>query len=141
MQDDEHSELQPTEQIEPQSKEMGASRVGLSFAYILLLSALLTGLPAILAYIIAWKIEHQAQQELWISTHARWIMRNSLIFLTILLCASLCLIPLNFMAWNANMMAKSFTVLAGILAFIAFLYLLNAWLKGVGKLILRKSVF
>lgn len=129
------------ESTEPVVTHYGASRVGLSFAYLCLLLALVSIFPAILAYGMAWYINKKPYQELWIYTHTRWIMRNCLIFLSIALFASLWFIPLNFRVWYFDIYMKTTTVIGATFLLIAFLYLLNAWLKGVGKLILKKSVF
>lgn len=119
----------------------GTSRVGLTLAYLLLLIALATGISAILAYAVAWKIERNTQNEQWILAHARWIMRNSLIFLALLALASIWFSPLLWTTWNADILTKSSIVLGSVILLIAFLYLLNAWLKGVGKLLFKKAVF
>lgn len=119
----------------------GTSRVGLSLAYLFLLTGLFTGISVILAYAVAWKIECNSKNEQWILAHARWIMRNSLIFLALLALASVWFSPLLWTTWNANILIKSSIVLGSVILLIAFLYLLNAWLKGIGKLLFKKAVF
>lgn len=130
-----------TEPLEPIVIHYGSSRLGLSFAYLLLLLALVSVFPALLAYAVAWLIQKKAHQEIWIYTHAQWIMRNSLIFLIIALFASLWFIPLCFKVWYFDIYTKTTTVIGAIFLLIAFLYLLNAWLKGIAKLLFKKSVF
>lgn len=119
----------------------GTSRVGLSLAYLFLLVALFTGIGVVLAYAVAWKIERNHKNEQWILAHARWIMRNSLIFSALLVLASIWFSPLLWTTWNADILTKSSIVLGSVILLIAFLYLLNAWLKGVGKLLFKKAVF
>lgn len=119
----------------------GTSRVGLSLAYLFLLVALFTGIGVVLAYAVAWKIERNHKNEQWILAHARWIMRNSLIFSALLVLASIWFSPLLWTIWNADILTKSSIVLGSVILLIAFLYLLNAWLKGVGKLLFKKAVF
>lgn len=119
----------------------GTSRVGLSLAYLFLLTALFTGIGVILAYAVAWNIERNHKNEQWILAHARWIMRNSLIFSALLALASVWFSPLLWTTWNADILTKSSVVLGSVILLIAFLYLLNAWLKGIGKLLFKKAVF
>ena len=109
-------------------------------AYMFMFLALFSVFSAVIAYLLARKVT-QVDAEVWMHAQALWIVRNVLVFLILAAFAGLWFIPLCFFTWNANLMVTATTVLGVIFAFVAWLYLLNAWLKGVAKFWNNKAVF
>ena len=79
--------------------------------------------------------------EVWIHAHALWIMRNVLLFIMMAFFASLWFIPLFFFAWDSAIWVTATTVTGVVFSSIAWLFLLNAWLKGLSKYLKNKAVF
>ncbi len=79
--------------------------------------------------------------EVWIHAHALWIMRNGILFLFMSVFAVVWFIPLFFFAWNSNLWVTASTVAGVVFSAIAWLFLLNAWLKGLSKYLKNKAVF
>jgi hypothetical protein len=79
--------------------------------------------------------------EVWIHAHALWIMRNVLLFIMMAFFAALWFIPLFFFAWDSALWVTGMTVAGVIFSAIAWLFLLNAWIKGVAKYFKNKAVF
>ncbi|KCX47623.1 hypothetical protein J528_4785 [Acinetobacter baumannii 135867] len=50
-------------------------------------------------------------------------------------------IPLFFFAWDSNLWVTASTVAGVVFSAIAWLFLLNAWLKGLSKYLKNKAVF
>jgi len=55
--------------------------------------------------------------------------------------AALWFIPLFFYAWNDATWVTATTIAGVVFSAIAFLYLLNAWIKGLSKFMKNKAVF
>lgn len=113
----------------------------LTFAYVSLFLALFTGVFGVFAYLLAWKLSKTETLDLWVMTHSIWIMQHVLMFLCLASFAGLWFIPLAFVPWDFAIWSKATTVIGVIFAGIAWLFLLNAWIKGLGKCIFRKAVF
>ena len=72
---------------------------------------------------------------------SRWVMRSVVIY-TILACfAALWFIPLFFYYWDTYLWVTGCTVAGVVFSGTAFLYLLNAWIKGITKFFKNKAVF
>jgi hypothetical protein len=68
-------------------------------------------------------------------------MRNVLLFIMMAFFASLWFIPLFFFAWDSAIWVTATTVAGVVFSSIAWLFLLNAWLKGLSKYLKNKAVF
>lgn len=110
-------------------------------AYIMLFFTAITILPSILAYALANYVSGQDPVETWLLTHAMWIKRQIVIFLVMVSFAGLWLLPLFAFAWNANLLVTGTTVIGGVFACIAWLFLLNSFLKGMSSYFKRKAVY
>jgi len=110
-------------------------------SYLFMFLALFTVITAVLAYWLARKVAVANDAEVWIHAQALWIMRNAVIFLILAAFAALWFIPLCFFTWNSALWVTGCTVAGVVFALIAFLYLLNAWIKGLSKFIKNKAVF
>lgn len=113
--------------------------VAISYAFMFL--ALFTIVFAAFAYLLARKVAIVDNAEVWIHAHALWIMRNVLLFIMIVCFAALWFIPLFFFAWDSALWVTGMTVAGVIFSAIAWLFLLNAWIKGVAKYFKNKAVF
>ncbi len=110
-------------------------------AYFLMFLGLLTVIMALFAYLLARKVAYAPQAEVWLQAHGLWIMRSTALAFLMGVFASLWFIPLIFVYWSSALWATATTVLGVIFALIAWLYLLNAWLKGLGRFFMKKAVF
>ena len=104
-----------------------------AISYVFMFLALFTIVFALFAYLLARKVAIVDNAEVWIHAHALWIMRNVLLFIMIVCFASLWFIPLFFFAWDSALWVTGMTVAGVIFSAIAWLFLLNAWIKGLAK--------
>ncbi|OTG86681.1 hypothetical protein B9T31_06675 [Acinetobacter sp. ANC 4558] len=116
-------------------------RRSIMIAYICMFFALFTVFTSIFAYFFAKKIIAANDAEVWLQAQAFWVMRNSLIYFIVMIFASLWFIPLYFYYWDTYIWVTACTVIGVVFVLIAFLYLLNAWIKGISKFIKNKAVF
>ena len=112
-----------------------------AISYVFMFLALFTIVFAAFAYLLARKVAIVDNAEVWIHAHALWIMRNVLLFIMIVCFAALWFIPLFFFAWDSALWVTGMTVAGVIFSAIAWLFLLNAWIKGVAKYFKNKAVF
>ncbi len=112
-----------------------------AISYVFMFLALFTILFAAFAYMFARKVAIVDNAEVWIHAHALWIMRNVLLFIMMAFFASLWFIPLFFFAWDSAIWVTATTVAGVVYSSIAWLFLLNAWLKGLSKYLKNKAVF
>ncbi|BCX71847.1 hypothetical protein KTJ16_09980 [Acinetobacter bereziniae] len=110
-------------------------------SYLFMFLALFTVITAVLAYWLARKVAVANDAEVWIHAQALWIMRNAVIFLILAAFAALWFIPLMFFYWDSFIWVKACTVAGVVFSAIAWLYLLNVWLKGFTKYLQKKAVF
>ena len=110
-------------------------------SYLFMFLALFTVITAVLAYWLARKVAVADNAEVWIHAQALWIMRNALIFLILAAFAALWFVPLIFFYWDSFIWVKACTVAGVVFSAIAWLYLLNTWLKGFTKYLQKKAVF
>lgn len=116
-------------------------RRSLGMAYVFMFLALFTVVSGLLAYWLARKVSQLDYAEVWLQAQALWIMRNIVIYLVLAAFAALWFIPLFFFAWDSQLWVKACTVTGVIFSFIAFIFLINAWFKGIHKFTQRKAVF
>ena len=112
-----------------------------AISYVFMFLALFTIVFAVFAYLLARKVATANNAEVWIHAHALWIMRNVLLFTMIVCFAALWFIPLFFFAWDSSLWVTAMTVVGVVFSSIAWLFLLNAWIKGVAKYFKNKAVF
>ncbi|MFW1941520.1 hypothetical protein [Acinetobacter junii] len=112
-----------------------------AISYVFMFLALFTILFAAFAYMFARKVAIVDNAEVWIHAHALWIMRNVLLFIMMAFFASLWFIPLFFFAWDSAIWVTATTVAGVVFSSIAWLFLLNTWLKGLSKYLKNKAVF
>ena len=112
-----------------------------AISYVFMFLALFTIVFAVFAYLLARKVAIVDNAEVWIHAHALWIMRNVLLFTMIVCFAALWFIPLFFFAWDSSLWVTAMTVVGVVFSSIAWLFLLNAWIKGVAKYFKNKAVF
>ena len=110
-------------------------------AYIMMFLALFSVITGLIAYYLARNVSQAPSTEVWLNAQALWVMRSTLLYLILAVFASLWFIPLNLFYWDSYMWVTACTVIGVVFAFIASLYLLNAWLKGFGRFIKNKPVF
>lgn len=115
-------------------------RRSIAISYVFMFLALFTVISGIFAYWFARKVT-QMDTEVWLQAQALWVMRNIIIYTVLSLFAALWFIPLCFFTWNSALWVTGCTVAGVVFALIAFLYLLNAWIKGLSKFIKNKAVF
>ena len=116
-------------------------RRSIAISYVFMFLALFTVISGIFAYWFARKIAQVDNAEVWLQAQALWVMRNIIIYTVLSLFAALWFIPLCFFTWNSALWVTGCTVAGVVFALIAFLYLLNAWIKGLSKFIKNKAVF
>ncbi len=109
-------------------------------AYMFMFLALFSVFSAVIAYLLARKVT-QVDAEVWMHAQALWIMRNVIIFVILAAFAALWFIPLIFFYWDSLLWVKACTVIGVIFSAIAWLFLLNAWIKGFSKYLNKKAVF
>lgn len=116
-------------------------RRSIIIAYICMFFALFTIISSLLVYFFARKVAVADDAEVWLQAQAFWVMRSSMIYFIGILFASLWFTPLYFYYWDTYIWVTSCTVIGVVFALIAFLYLLNAWIKGISKFIKNKAVY
>ena len=109
-------------------------------AYMFMFLALFSLFSAVIAYLLARKVT-QVDAEVWMHAQALWIMRNVIIFVILAAFAALWFIPLIFFYWDSLLWVKACTVIGVVFSAIAWLFLLNAWIKGFSKYLNKKAVF
>ncbi|MDY6469054.1 hypothetical protein SKM54_10995 [Acinetobacter faecalis] len=117
------------------------SRRNIAISYVFMFLTLFTIVFGLFAYFFARKISLVQGMEVWLQTHSFWIMRNIVIYTLLSLFASVWFIPLYFYYWDTYMWVTACTVIGVVFAIVAFLFLLNAWLKGMSKFFKNKAVF
>ncbi len=117
------------------------SRRSIAISYVFMFLTLFTIVFGLFAYLFARKISLAQGVEVWLQTHSFWVMRNIVIYILLSLFASVWFIPLYFYYWDTYMWVTACTVTGVVFAIIAFLFLLNAWLKGMSKFFKNKAVF
>lgn len=116
-------------------------RRSITTSYIFMFLALFTVITAVFAYWLARKVTMVGDVEVWMHAQALWVMRNAVIFLILAIFAALWFIPLIFFYWDSFIWVKACTVAGVVFSAIAWLFLLNAWLKGFTKYLQKKAVF
>ncbi|MFH7766088.1 hypothetical protein [Acinetobacter sp. BSP-28] len=116
-------------------------RRSIAISYVLMFLALFTVISGIFAYWFARKVTKVNEVEVWLQAQALWIMRNIVIYMILVCFAALWFIPLIFFYWDSAVWVKGCTVAGVVFAMIAFLFLLNAWLKGISRFFKNKAVF
>ena len=117
------------------------SRRSIAISYVFMFLTLFTIVFGLFAYLFARKVSVIADLEVWLQTHSFWVMRNIVIYIFLSLFASVWFIPLYFYYWDTYMWVTACTVIGVVFAIVAFLFLLNAWLKGLSKFFKNKAVF
>ncbi len=112
----------------------------MTIAYVCMFLALFSIVSAVISYWLARKVV-LVDTEVWIQAQALWVMRNVVMFMLLATFAALWFIPLFFFYWDSLIWVKACTVLGVIFSAVAWLYLLNAWLKGFSKYIKNKAVY
>jgi hypothetical protein len=110
-------------------------------SYVFMFLTLFTIIFGLFAFLFARKVSVSTELEVWLQAQAFWIMRSILIYFFISIFASLWFIPLFFYYWDTYLWVTACTVIGVVFALIAFLFLLNSWLKGVSKFLKNKAVF
>lgn len=113
----------------------------IAWAYVFMFLSLLTILPAIISYVLAARVVSIQDTEVWLNAHALWIMRNLVLFIFMLIFSALWYIPLAFFTWDSSLWMTGLTLIGVVFSFVAWLYLLNAFIKGVSKWFSHKAVF
>ena len=109
-------------------------------AYMFMFLALFSVVSAVIAYLLARKVA-QVDAEVWMHAQALWVMRNVIIFVILAAFAALWFIPLIFFYWDSMLWVKACTVVGVVFSTIAWLFLLNAWIKGFSKYLNKKAAF
>ena len=109
-------------------------------AYMFMFLALFSVVSAVIAYLLARKVA-QVDAEVWMHAQALWVMRNVIIFVILAAFAALWFIPLIFFYWDSMLWVKACTVIGVVFSSIAWLFLLNAWIKGFSKYLNKKAAF
>lgn len=112
-----------------------------TLSYVFMFLALFTVITAVIAYFLSRKVVQSDTAEVWMQAQALWIMRSVVLFLILGVFAFLWFIPAFFIYWDSMIWVKTCTVIGVVFAAIAWLYLLNVWLKGFVKYIQKKAVF
>jgi len=116
-------------------------RRSIAISYVFMFFALFTVISGVFAYWYARKITQVDDVEVWLQTQALWVMRNIVIYAILVCFAALWFIPLIFFYWNSALWVTGCTVAGVVFSLIAFLFLLNAWLKGLSRFVKNKAVF
>ncbi|TCB59710.1 hypothetical protein [Acinetobacter terrae] len=124
-------------------KQDNLSRLRRSIAtsYVFMFFALFTVISGVFAYWYARKVTQVDGVEVWLEAQALWVMRNIVIYSVLVLFAALWFIPLIFFYWDSALWVTGCTVAGVVFTMIAFLFLLNAWLKGISRFFKNKAVF
>ena len=110
-------------------------------AYLLMLLTVFCIVPLIIAYWLSSRTINSPDIEVWLNSHGLWIARNSMIFACIAIFAALWFIPLAFFVWDQFIWVTASTIIGVIFAIVAWLFLLNAWIKGILRFIKGKPVY
>lgn len=113
----------------------------MTLSYVFMFLALFTVVTAAFAYFLARKVANTDATEVWMQAQALWVMRSVVLFMILASFAALWFIPACFIYWDSVLWVKSCTVVGVIFSSIAWLYLLNAWLKGFIKYMQKKAAF
>lgn len=113
----------------------------ITVSYLFMFLALFTGISAVFAYFFAHRVVQAEDAEVWIHAQALWIVRNVILFMMFAVFAALWFIPACFIYWDSVLWVKSCTVIGVIFSIIAWLFLLNVWLKGFVKYLQKKAAF
>ncbi len=116
-------------------------RRSVAISYVFMFFALFTVISGVFAYWYARKITQVDDVEVWLQAQALWVMRNIVIYAILVCFAALWFIPLIFFYWDSALWVTGCTVAGVVFSLIAFLFLLNAWLKGLSRFIKNKPVF
>ena len=116
-------------------------RRSIAISYVFMFFALFTVVSGALAYWYARKVILVDSTEVWLQAQALWVMRNVVIYTVLALFAALWFIPLAFFPWDAFLWVKACTVAGVVFTVIAFLFLINTWIKGLSKFLKNKAVF
>ena len=116
-------------------------RRSIAISYVFMFFALFTVISGVFAYWYARKITQVDDVEVWLQAQALWVMRNIAIYAILVFFAALWFIPLIFFYWNSALWVTGCTVAGVVFSLIAFLFLLNAWLKGLSRFVKNKAVF
>lgn len=116
-------------------------RRSVAISYFFMFLTLFTVVSGIFAYWFARKVTLVDSAEVWLQAQALWVMRSVVIYVILVAFAALWFIPLHFYTWDSAMWVTATTVVGVIFAFIAFIFLLNALIKGLGKFMQNKAVF
>ena len=122
-------------------KQHKQQRTRILLAYILMLLTVFSVVPLILGYWFASRAINMPDMEVWLHSHGLWIARNLLIFASMAIFSALWFIPLAFFVWDQFIWVTACTVVGVIFAIVAWLFLVNAWLKGIFKFIKHKPVY
>lgn len=113
----------------------------ITMSYVFMFLALFTVISAAIAYLLAHKVVQSQDAEVWIRAQALWIVRNVVLFMMMAVFAALWFIPACFIYWDSVLWVKTCTVIGVIFSTIAWLFLLNVWLKGLAKYLQKKAAF
>lgn len=116
-------------------------RRSIAISYVFMFFALFTVISGVFAYWYARKITQVDDVEVWLQAQALWVMRNIVIYAILVIFAALWFIPLIFFYWDSALWVTGCTVAGVVFSLIAFLFLLNAWLKGLSRFVKNKAVF
>lgn len=117
------------------------NRRNITISYVFMFLTLFTIIFGLFAYLFARKVSLASDIEVWLQAHSFWVMRNIVIYILLSIFASVWFIPLCFYYWDTYMWVTACTVIGVVFALVAFLFLLNAWLKGISKFFKNKAVF
>lgn len=127
--------------VHMKSDSLTKCRRSVAMAYVFMFLALFSFVTALFAYLCARKVLKVDAAEIWLQAQALWIMRNVVIYAILAIFASLWFIPLHFVTWDSSLWATTTTVVGAIFAAIAFLFLLNTFIKGLIRFFQNKAVF
>ncbi|OTG80229.1 hypothetical protein B9T33_09955 [Acinetobacter sp. ANC 5054] len=113
----------------------------IAISYVFMFFALFTLISGVIAYWLARKVSQVDSAEVWLQAQAFWVMRTVVIYSLMAAFAALWFIPLFFYYWDTYLWVTGCTVVGVVFSAIAFLFLLNAWIKGLGKFVKNKAVF
>ena len=116
-------------------------RRSVAISYFFMFLALFTVIGGIFAYWFARKVTLVDSAEVWLQAQALWVMRSVVIYMILVGFAALWFIPLAFFVWDQFIWVTACTIIGVIFAVVAWLFLLNAWLKGISKFISHKPVY
>lgn len=120
---------------------LSRQRRKITMSYFFMFLGLFTVVGVLISYALARSVAKVSNSEVWIHTHSLWIVRNVVIYLIMVVFTTLWFIPAMFIYWDSVIWVKSCTVIGVFFASIAWLYLLNIWLKGLIKYFQNKAVF